>query len=113
MMRIQAIIARFPDLEIVELTGWIEQGWVTPMAVVEDRVEDWQFEGIDIARVGLIYDLRRNLGVEIDAMPLVLSLLDQLYDLRATLKSVSSALDGQPPEVRKAVLAAMANAAVP
>jgi len=37
----------------------------------------------------------------------VLSLLDQLYELRATLKSVMHAIEGQPPEVQAAVAAVL------
>ena len=109
MMRVEAIIAHCPDLELVELAGWIEQGWVRP----ETDGTGWAFESIDVARVRLIYDLERNLGLPEDAVPLILSLVDQVYDLRATLKAVSGALDTQPPAVRAAVLAAMAEAAAP
>jgi len=35
--------------------------------------------------------------------------LDQVYDLRRTLKAMARALDGQPAEVRAAVLAAITN----
>jgi chaperone modulatory protein CbpM len=104
MMRLDMIVTEFPDLEIVELTGWIEQGWVRPEP-------DGMFETIDLARVRLIYDLRRSLDVQEDAVPMILALLDQVYDLRRTLKAVSAALDTQPPGVRDAVLAAMAAAA--
>lgn len=103
-MQLELIVAQFPDLEIVELSGWIEQGWVRPEA-------DGALETIDIARIRLIYDLRRSLGIDQDAVPMILSLLDQVYDLRATLKAVSAALETQPPPVRAAVLAAMAGAA--
>jgi chaperone modulatory protein CbpM len=109
MMRVDVIIAQFPDLGLVELRGWIELGWVRP----EPDGADWAFENIDVARVRLIYDLRRNFALPEDSVPLILSLMDQVYDLRATLKAVSAALDTQPPEVRKAVLAAMAGAAAP
>jgi len=106
MMRLELIVTQFPDLEIVELTGWIDRGWVRPEP-------DGLFEAIDIARVRLIYDLRRSLGVAEDAVPMILALLDQVYDLRTTLKAVSAALETQPPGVRDAVLAAMAGAAAP
>jgi len=106
MMRLDIVVTQFPDLEIVELTGWIEQGWVTPE-------HDGAFQTIDVARVRLIYELRRDLGIAEDAVPMILGLLDQVYDLRATLKAVSGALERQPPEVRDAVLAAMAGAAAP
>ena len=42
-----------------------------------------------------------------EAMPVVLSLLDQVYDLRGTLRRIAGALEGQPPEVRDAVLRAL------
>jgi chaperone modulatory protein CbpM len=104
MMRIEVIVTQFPDLETVELTGWIDRGWVRPEP-------DGMFDAIDLARVRLIYDLRRGLGVQEDAVPVILALLDQVYDLRLTLKAVSAALGTQPPGVRDAVLAAMAAAA--
>jgi len=40
-------------------------------------------------------------------MPLVLSLLDQVYELRRNLKAVTRALDNQPGEIRAAVLRAI------
>jgi chaperone modulatory protein CbpM len=46
--------------------------------------------------------------LEEDALSLVLSLLDQIYGLRGTLRTMVRALDEQPPTVRAAVLAALA-----
>ncbi|HEV2673097.1 MAG TPA: hypothetical protein VGV37_01065 [Aliidongia sp.] len=107
MMKLEAIVTRFPDLEIVELTAWIEQGWIR---LESDTPAAWVFDGIDVARIELIYDLRRRLGVQEDTVPMVLSLLDQVYELRATLKAVTGALEHQPAEVRAAVVAALAGA---
>ena len=42
-----------------------------------------------------------------DAVPLVLSLLDQVYELRSRLKSVLHAVEAQPGDVKVAILAAM------
>ncbi|GGF12973.1 hypothetical protein GCM10011611_18330 [Aliidongia dinghuensis] len=109
MMKLEAIVARFPDLEVAELTAWVELGWVRPAR----EAADWQFDGVDQARVGLIYDLRRRLGVQEDTVPMVLSLLDQVYALRATLKAVGAAIDRQPAEVRDAVRAALTEADAP
>jgi len=53
------------------------------------------FHEIDVARVRLIYDLRRGLDVGEELMPLVLSLLDQLYEMRRTLKSLSRVIETQ------------------
>jgi hypothetical protein len=38
-------------------------------------------------------------------MPLVLSLLDQVYELRSRLKSVLRAVEAQPRDVQLAILA--------
>lgn len=110
MMKLETVIARFPDLEIVELTAWIEQGWVRPDPAA---ATEWVFEGIDLARIGLIYDLRHSLGVQEDTVPLVLSLLDQVYELRSTLKHVTSAIEHQSAEVRASILASLARTDAP
>jgi chaperone modulatory protein CbpM len=46
-----------------------------------------------------------------DAVPLVLSLLDQVYELRTRLKAVMRAVEAQPRDVQLAVLAAMEGSA--
>lgn len=105
MMRLEAIVALFPDLEAVELTGWIERRWVQPEP---GEGGGWLFHEIDVARVRLIYDLRRDLEVAEETVPLVLSLLDQVYELRGALKAMTRALESQPAEVQQAVRAALA-----
>ena len=102
MIRIDALVAQFPHLDVGELSGWVERHWVTPDL---DQTETWVFTEIDIARVRLIYDLRHDLDVAEDMVPLMLSLLDQVYDLRCTLKAVNQAIAHQPREVRDAVYA--------
>jgi chaperone modulatory protein CbpM len=103
MMDIIAITALFPDLTQVEVTAWVERGWVLPDTGERGLV----FRDIDVARVRLIRDLRQSMDVAEDAMPLVLSLLDQVYELRSRLKSVLRAVEAQPGDVQRAVLAAI------
>ncbi|HLI10973.1 MAG TPA: hypothetical protein VKY65_05190 [Alphaproteobacteria bacterium] len=105
MMPLDAIAALFPDLEPAELSVWIERRWVQPERAADGQ---WLFQEIDVARVRLVYDLRHQLGVHDEVVPLVLSLLDQVYELRCTLKAMNEALSAQPPEVQAAVLAAVA-----
>lgn len=101
-MKLDTVVSLFPDLHVVELTTWIEHRWVRPMPEGES---DWEFHEIDIARVRLIYDLRRNLDVPEETLPLLLSVLDQLYDLRRKLNAVSDAVAEYPPELRDALMA--------
>jgi chaperone modulatory protein CbpM len=102
-MRITAVTALFPDLPELELTAWVERGWVRPAA----SDSDWVFEEIDVARVRLIHDLRHAMAVQDEVIPLVLSLLDQIYALRGQMRSVARAVESQPDTVREAILAAL------
>jgi chaperone modulatory protein CbpM len=99
-MDLHAVIALFADLQDVELTTWVDRGWVVPESADTGLV----FHEIDVARVRLIHDLRRDLDIGEDAMPVVLSLLDQVYELRGTLKSLLLALQSEPPNVQAQVL---------
>lgn len=102
-MRIEAVIALVGDLQPPELVSWVERGWVRPDA--EGPL--WEFHEIDVARVRLIRDLRHEMALGEEAMPVVLSLLDQVYDLRRALRRLGAALETQPEEVRAAVLEAL------
>ena len=52
----------------------------------------------------LICDLRHDLAVEEETIPLVLSLLDQIYGLRRQMNALTAALRQQPDDVRNAIL---------
>ena len=104
-MHLTAVIALFTDqglsdLGEPEVTAWIERGWVRPDRGGPDPV----FQDIDIARIRLIHDLRTAMRIEDETIPLVLSLLDQIYDLRSGLRAVLRAVDAQPDAVRKRIL---------
>lgn len=103
MMDIYAVTALFADLPDVELVSWVERGWVVPETADTGLI----FHEIDVARVRLIHDLRRDLDIGEDAMPVVLSLLDQVYELRGTLKSLLRALQSQPPDVQAQLLSVL------
>ena len=75
---------------------WIEAGWLKPIS--QNRV--YYFEEIDVARIQLIYDLHYRMMIEPDTMPLVLSLLDQLYGTRARLSKLAKAIEQQPDHVK-------------
>ncbi len=110
-MRIAAVAALFADLPEAELTSWVVRGWVLPETYDPDRGEadagGWEFLEIDVARVRLIHDLRRSMEIGEEMVPLVLSLLDQIYTLRGALRDMLRVLETQPEEVRTAVLAAL------
>jgi chaperone modulatory protein CbpM len=108
-MDIASLTALFPDLSQVEVTTWVERGWVVPDTAETGLV----FHEIDVARVRLIHDLRHDMDIGEDAVPLVLSLLDQVYELRSRMKSMLHVLESQPRDVQAAVLAAAVGRGTP
>ena len=86
------------EIEIsgAELSIWIEQHWVLP---VEEEGRFF-FDSTDVARVRLIAELRRDLGVNEEAMPVVLRLLDQVYNLRRALADLTAAIKHLPEDAR-------------
>jgi chaperone modulatory protein CbpM len=104
MIGIDALMRLIGGLQEAELRHWIDERWVRPEAVSEGYV----FREVDVARVRLIVELRRELAIDEEALPVVLQLLDQVYALRRRLRAMSEALDAQPAAVREAVLARLA-----
>jgi chaperone modulatory protein CbpM len=103
MIPLAMVIAQFPGLPESELVGWIDRGWVRPAT----SAEDWLFAPIDVARVRLIMDFRREMEVPEDTMSLVLSLLDQVYVLRGQMRALAMAVGTQDAPVREALLQSM------
>ncbi len=64
---------------------------------------DYRFDDADVARIELICDLRQSMAIDDEAMPLVLSLLDQLYSARRLLAGVTAALRDLPAPLREEV----------
>lgn len=104
MATLDEVLARFPDLDRLEVERWITRRWVRPDPIEGDG---WVFEEIDIARVRLIHDLRVACDVPADVLPMMLSLIDQLYETRGRLDAVLHALAGQPAAVREVVREAL------
>jgi chaperone modulatory protein CbpM len=108
MIVFEELLARFGDLERGELIRWVENRWVLP----ERHNQTWVFHEVDVARVELIFEIRREFAVDDEAMPLVLGLLDQVYGLRRQMRRLCDALEAQPPEVQQAISQALPKAGV-
>lgn len=76
--------------------AYIARDWLRPVATGEGLY----FEDIDIARLQLICHLAHDIEVNEDGMDVVLSLLDQLYGLRAHMQQLAHAIAQQPSQVR-------------
>jgi len=87
VISIEVLIGQCSGLERHVLERWIAQDWVRPDA--HDGV--YAFRDIDVARVRLMLELRDELDLGEAALPVVLLLLDQLYDLRRQLRELGDA----------------------
>jgi chaperone modulatory protein CbpM len=99
MIGLSVLVRRAGGLAEADLRHWIAQSWVRPAGPPEAP----EFQDIDVARVRLIVELRRDLGVNDDAVPVVLSLLDQLYRERDHHRRLRAALNALPREALEAV----------
>jgi chaperone modulatory protein CbpM len=103
MIGFDSLLREIGALDAAELTLWIDSGWVRP----EGEPGAWLFHEVDVARVRLIVEMRRDLAIDADAVPVVLSLLDQLYGLRRELGALCGAVAAQPEATRQAIEAAL------
>ena len=80
-----------------------------PGCTPKARPGSTSFREIDVARVRLIHELRHDLGVDDEALPVVLSLVDQLYATRRQMHRLRRAVEqAAPDEVRQAILGVLA-----
>ncbi|MGI9452843.1 MAG: chaperone modulator CbpM, partial [Geminicoccaceae bacterium] len=88
-------------IDRVELSRWIDRGWIMP---AREGDKEPVFSEADIARIQMICDVRHDLLVEEETIPLVLSLLDQIYALRHQRNTLADAIRRRPEAVRTAIL---------
>src|SRR5262249_5551871 len=107
MIGFDELVRPFAALNASEWSRWVENRWLRPETASENGGERWVFHEVDVARVELILDLRREFAVDDEALSLVLGLLDQVYSLRRQMRRLCDALEQQPPEIRDAIRRAL------
>lgn len=90
MIGIETLVAQVRGLQRADVDRWITQQWVKP----DGPDGHYAFQDIDVARIRLIRELRDEMQVNEEALPVVLSLLDQLYDMRRRMRDLQQALGG-------------------
>ena len=96
-------LRRIAGLDRTDPVRWIDNRGGVP----DENGGAWLFREVDIARVELIRDIRRDFAIDDEAMPLVLSLVDQVYSLRRQLRRLCDALEAQPADIREAIRRAL------
>ncbi|MGE4220170.1 MAG: chaperone modulator CbpM [Alphaproteobacteria bacterium] len=93
------VLARIERLSVTRLQSWIEMGCVRPAAGRDAAA----YSEADLARLRLLCELVDDLAIDEAALPVVLSLLDQVHGLRRQLRLLAEAVEQQPAAVRNAV----------
>lgn len=101
---VETLFVEIHGLQRPDLDRWITNAWVRP----DGEPGHYLFREIDVARIRLIMELREHLEIEEPALPTVLLLLDQLYDMRRRLRGLNTALEEVVPvEIREKLQAKM------
>lgn len=103
MIRIGDLVERIAALQRSDLEAWISEGLVSP----KQEAETLLFSDLECARIRLICTLHYELEIDAENLPVVLSLVDQLYDARQRLLSLTAAVAAQDKAVQAAILAAI------
>ena len=88
MITLNAVLDRVPSLNADTLHVWITQEWIRPLRQGGEPV----FEEVDVARVRLIVELRDELEMGEAAIPVVLSLIDELHATRRDMRRLAEVL---------------------
>ena len=100
MKSLDEVLAELHGVERTELLAWVEAAWVRP----ERQGGQPRFSAVDVARLRLIRELRHELALDPEALPVVLSLLDEVYALRRRLRLLGLALAETPAETRASIM---------
>ena len=103
MMAIDDLLTTISTLQRDDLERWISEELVAP----EQDTGSLVFSDMECARVRLICTLTYELDIDSGTLPVVLSLLDQLYDTRQRLLSLTRAVAVQDKTIQAAIIAAM------
>ena len=103
MMRIDDLVEAVSALQRSDLEDWIREELVRPLHEEGTLL----FTDMGCARVRLICTLHYDLEIDAEILPVVMSLVDQLYDTRHRLLSLTAAVAAQGEAVQAAIIAAI------
>jgi len=104
-MSVDDLVAAISSLQRSDLEAWIREDLVMP----RQEAGSFLFTEMECARVRLICTLHYELDIDTETLPVVLSLVDQLYDTRQRLLSLTAAIAAQDKNVQTAIIAALSS----
>lgn len=96
-------IAAVERLTVIRLRSFVEAEIVTPTQTETGIV----FRDVDLVRMELLCELSEDFDLHLDALGVVISLIDQLHGVRGNLRTVLDAVEREPEEVRQRIQGAI------
>ena len=106
LLQEEEVVARVRMLTPERLVEYCAARVVIPAEGAQGPV----YQQLDVARLELACDLHEQYEMEAEAISMVLSLVDQLHGVRAEMKELVRALEGQPETVQAQVAEAIRQA---
>ena len=103
MISIEDLVTAISALQRGDLETWIREELVLP----KQEAGALFFTDMECARVRLICSLHYEIDIDADTLPVVMSLVDQLYDTRQRLQSLTAAVAAQNKNVQAAIITTM------
>jgi chaperone modulatory protein CbpM len=103
MISVDDLVEKISALQRSDLDAWIREELVAP----QEEAGSMLFTDMEYARVRLICALHYELEIDAETLSVVLSLVDQLYDTRQRLLSLTAAIAAQDKDVQEAIIGAM------
>jgi chaperone modulatory protein CbpM len=103
MKRVEDLLEQITALQRSDLETWIREEMITP----QDQNGTVLFSESECARIRLVCTLHYDLEIDLEALPTVLSLVDELYETRQQLLSLTAAVAAQDKAIQSAILAAL------
>ncbi|MBV1867966.1 MAG: hypothetical protein KUG69_08690 [Marinosulfonomonas sp.] len=93
-------VAAVARLTRVQLISFVQAEMILPLQTDSGPM----YRQIDLVRMELLCELSEQFELGSDALGVVISLIDQLYGVRAELQTVLDAVGQEPSDVRQRIL---------
>lgn len=90
------VLAAIAPLTRTQLVSFIQTDVIQPL----HTETGYAFRRVDMVRMELLCELSEHFNIEDDALGIVISLIDQLHDVRGELQAVLKAIEAEPGDVR-------------
>lgn len=103
MMDLDQLVDSLDDLRREDLEAWMRNALVA----ADEASGKTVFSDMECARLQLICTLHYDMDVEVETLPVIMDLIDQLHEARHRLNTLSHAIMRQDEDIRSRILAGL------